>query len=307
AVYIGLPMLAALSVTHGFIPPHPSPVALAILFEADMGLTLIYGLVIAVPAIIVGGPLFGKTLGHIKTSQSEVFQPTESTVQDSLHHAPTTWNSFITALLPVALLILFTVLPYIVPPSNTFAHELISFLGSPAIVMLLAIAYATYSLGLRQRRSMKSIMSIYGEAVKDIAMILLIIAGSGVFKQVMEESGVSLQLAESLQTLPVHPFILAWLITAVIRGCVGSATVAALTAAGVLLPLLKSSGVDPNLMVLAIGAGSLMFSHVNDAGFWMFKEYLGLTVKDTLRSWSVMEALVAIVGLIGVLGLSFVI
>lgn len=307
AVYIGLPMLAALSVTHGFIPPHPSPVALAILFEADMGLTLIYGLVVAVPAIIVGGPLFGKTLGYIKPGRSEIFQPTEPSSQEREYVVPTIWNSFVTALLPVVLLILFTILPYTVPTSNTFGHDLISFLGEPAIVMLMAVGYATYSLGLRQGRSIKSIMAVYGEAVKDIAMILLIIAGSGVFKQVMEESGVSLQLAEALQVLPIHPLILAWLITAVIRGCVGSATVAALTAAGVLMPLLQSSGVDPNLMVLAIGAGSLMFSHVNDAGFWMFKEYFGLTVKDTLRSWSVMEALVAVVGLLGVLGLSFII
>lgn len=173
--------------------------------------------------------------------------------------------------------------------------------------MLIAIIYATFSLGIYRGRSMKNIMGIYTEAVKDIAMILLIIAGSGVFKQVMEESGVSVLLAQSLQTLPIHPLILAWTITAIIRGCVGSATVAALTAASVLLPLMQSSGVNPNLMVLAIGAGSLMFSHVNDAGFWMFKEYFGLTVKDTLRSWSVMEALVSIVGLLAVLLLSFVV
>jgi Gnt-I system high-affinity gluconate transporter len=135
-------------------------------------------------------------------------------------------------------------------------------------------------------------------------MILLIIAGSGVFKQVMEESGVSLLLAENLQGLPIHPLILAWIITAIIRGCIGSATVAALTAASVLLPLIQSTHVNPNLMVLSIGAGSLMFSHVNDSGFWMFKEYLGISVKDTFKSWSVMEAIVSVVGLIGVMLLS---
>ncbi|MCY4779168.1 gluconate:H+ symporter [Sphingobacterium sp. UT-1RO-CII-1] len=307
AVYIGLPMLAALSVTHGFIPPHPSPVALVVLFDANMGLTLIYGILVAIPAIVVGGPLFGRTLRKIKSVNEGFFQPVQLDQEESKYGVPNTWKSFVTALLPVFLLILFTVLPYFIPKSNNFAHEIILFLGSPTIVMLIAIVFATVTLGVKQGRSIAKVMNIYTEAVKDIAMILLIIAGSGVFKEVMETSGVSVLLAENLQSLAIHPLILAWLITAIIRGCVGSATVAALTAATVLLPLSKTSGVDPNLMVLSIGAGSLMFSHVNDAGFWMFKEYFGLTVKDTLRSWSVMEAIVAIVGLLAVLFLSILI
>lgn len=303
-VYIGLPMLAALSVTHGFIPPHPSPVALVVLFNANMGLTLIYGIIIAIPAIILGGPLFSKTLKHIKAGKSEIFKLDEVDNSSESYNKPGKWNSFITALLPVILIVLFTVLPYLVPKTYENAHEIISFFGSANIVMLIAIIYATFSLGISLGRPIKSVMITYSEAVKDIAMILLIIAGSGVFKQVMEESGVSLLLANNLQGLPIHPLILAWIITAIIRGCIGSATVAALTAASVLLPLVQSSGVNPNLMVLSIGAGSLMFSHVNDSGFWMFKEYLGISVKDTFRSWSVMEAIVSIVGLIAVMILS---
>ena len=131
--------------------------------------------------------------------------------------------------------------------------------------------------------------------------ILLIIAGSGVFKQVMEQSGVSLQLAELLRQLPIHPLVLGWMMAAIIRGLIGSATVAALTAASVLIPLVSETGVDPNLMVLAIGAGSLMFSHVNDSGFWMFKEYFNISLKDTLRSWSLMEIIVSVVGICGVM------
>ena len=259
AVYIGLPMLAALSVTHGFIPPHPSPVALVVLFEANMGLTLIYGLLIAIPAIIIGGPLFSKTLKHITAGKSEVFKPEEMVMEDDGYQKPGPLNSFLTALLPVIMIILFTVLPYLVSKDKTAIHQVLGFLGSANIVMLIAIIYATFSLGIFQGRPIKEVMVIYGEAVKDIAMI---------------------------------------------RGCVGSATVAALTAASVLLPLLQASGVNPNLLVLAIGAGSLMFSHVNDSGFWMFKEYFGISVKDTFRSWSIMEAIVAVVGLIGVLILS---
>ena len=259
AVYIGLPMLAALSVTHGFIPPHPSPVALVVLFEANMGLTLIYGLLIAIPAIIIGGPLFSKTLKHITAGKSEVFKPEEMVMEDDGYQKPGPLNSFLTALLPVIMIILFTVLPYLVSKDKTAIHQVLGFLGSANIVMLIAIIYATFSLGIFQGRPIKEVMVIYGEAVKDIAII---------------------------------------------RGCVGSATVAALTAASVLLPLLQASGVNPNLLVLAIGAGSLMFSHVNDSGFWMFKEYFGISVKDTFRSWSIMEAIVAVVGLIGVLILS---
>lgn len=305
AVYIGLPMLAALSVTHGFIPPHPSPVALVALFHADMGLTLIYGLLIAIPAIILGGPIFGRRLKNMLPSQESIFR-LEKTAEQLEYKRPTVGTSMVVALLPVLLIILFTLIPYLYATEDGTVQRWLKFIGSPTVVMVIAIVVATYLLGLRLGRSMVNVMSIYESAVRDIAMILLIIAGSGVFKQVMEDSGVSLLLANSLQQLPISPLLLAWLITAVIRGCVGSATVAALTAAGVLLPVVTASKVDPNLMVLAIGAGSLMFSHVNDAGFWLFKEYFGLSVKNTLFSWSVMEAIVSIVGLVAVLLLQII-
>lgn len=301
AVYIGLPMLAALSVTHGFLPPHPSPVALTTLFGADLGIVLIYGLVVAIPAIILAGPVFSRSLKDIRTGEVALFK---QTVIEDEKAVPGKFNSIFTAILPVILLILVTVIPWCFPNMDKGISRIISFIGDPSVVMFIAVIVATYTLGIRQGRSIKQVMSIYEDAVKDIAMILLIIAGSGVFKQVMEDSGVSEQLANSLMQLSVHPLILGWLIAAIIRGCVGSATVAGLTAAGVLIPLVTKSGIDANLMVLAVGAGSLMFSHVNDAGFWMFKEYFNLSMKDTLRSWSVMEAIVSIAGLGGVLILS---
>jgi len=298
SVYIGLPMLAALSVTHGFLPPHPSPAALVSIFGADMGMTLIYGLAVAIPAIILAGPLFTKTLKHIQPGPVTLFE--QKSIDPNIG-VPGKFNSFFSATLPVFLLIIVTVIPYCIPDLSPQVDQWLSFLGDPSIVMLIAILIATYTLGTRQKRSIKAVMDIYADAVKYIAMILLIIAGSGIFKQVMEESGVNNELAAILQQLPIHPLILGWLIAAIIRGCVGSATVAALTAAGVITPLMQQSGINPNLMVLALGAGSLMFSHVNDAGFWMFKEYFNLSVKDTLKSWSVMEAIVSIAGLIGVL------
>jgi Gnt-I system high-affinity gluconate transporter len=301
AVYIGLPMLAALSVTHGFLPPHPSPVALVSLFNANLGITLLLGICLAIPAIILAGPVYAKTLKQVKAAPVTLFEQKES---DSRYGTPGKVNSLISATLPVFLLILVTVIPFCFPNMGEKMSSVMTFFGAPSVVMLIALMVATYTLGIRQGRSMKEVMTVYVDAVKDIAMILLIIAGSGIFKQVMDESGISSDLAGVMQQLPVHPLILGWLIAAIIRMCIGSATVAALTAAGVIMPLVAQTGVNPSLMVLSLGAGSLFFSHVNDSGFWLFKEYFGLSLKDTFRTWSVMETIVSVVGLLGVLLLS---
>jgi Gnt-I system high-affinity gluconate transporter len=301
-IYIGLPMLAALSVTHGFLPPHPSPSALVVQFKANMGLTLLYGLIVAVPAIIIGGPLFSRTLKAIPSKPLASFVPADMPEEE----LPGTFNSFFTALLPVLLLIGATVFT-LSENQNPSVANFFSFAGSPTIAMLVALFVATFSLGIFQGKKMVDIMNIYGEAIKDVAMILLIIGGSGALKQVLVDSGVSGQIALLLKDMDMQPLFLGWLIAALIRFCVGSATVAGLTTAGIILPLMVSSNTDPNLMVLAVGAGSLMFSHVNDSGFWMFKEYFNLTMKDTFRSWAVMESIVGIVGLIGVLLLNQII
>ena len=306
AVYIGLPMLASMSVTHGFLPPHPSPVALVAMLHADMGKSLIMGIVVAIPAVILAGPVFSKTLKNIKTGPLKLFDAGKLENKSNQNN-PSQTNSFFSAILPVLLLIIFTAIPYLFPDIKVQESGILSFFSSPSIVMLLSLAVATYTLGIRQGRNIKEIMTVYAEAVKDISMILLIIAGSGIFKEVMEASGVSLTLANSMEKLPVHPLILGWMIAGIIRICIGSATVSALTAAGVIMPLAAQSGINPNLMVLSLGAGSLLFSHVNDSGFWMFKEYFNLSIKDTLRSWSIMEIIVSVVGLLGVLALNVII
>ena len=295
AVYIGLPMLAALSVTHGFLPPHPSPAALVAQFNADMGLTLLYGLIIAIPTIVLAGPLFALTLKNIRSEPLDIFRPTEHS-----GNLPGTLNSFFTSLLPVLLLVIATVWGLYAEDDSPFL-PLIRFIGDPAIVMIISVFFATWSLGLFQQRKMSWIMNLYGDSVKDIALILLIVAGAGALKEIFTVSGVSTQIASVLQQVEADPLILGWLIAAIIRVCVGSATVAGLTTAGIIAPVLHSTGADPNLMVLSIGAGSLMFSHVNDAGFWLYKEYFNLSIKDTIRSWSVMESIVAVAGLLGVL------
>jgi Gnt-I system high-affinity gluconate transporter len=302
AVYVGLPMLAALSVTHGFLPPHPSPAALVTQFHANMGVTLLYGLVIAIPTIIVAGPLFAKTLKNIKSQPLEIFKPKD--IADS--RLPGAANSFITSLFPVMMLIATTILSFTISKESA-GYKYILFFGDPVIVMLLSLLVATYTLGIAPGTSVKAIMKTYADSVADIAVILLIISGAGALKQVFADSGVSAQIGSMLLGFNIHPLLLAWLIAAVIRVCLGSATIAGLTTAGIVAPLMIQSQVDPNLMVLSIGAGSLLFSHVNDSGFWLFKEYFNLSVKDTIRSWSMMETIVGVMGLIGVMILNAIV
>jgi Gnt-I system high-affinity gluconate transporter len=296
AIYIGLPMLAALSVTHGFLPPHPSPAALVVQFGANMGLTLFYGMIVAIPAIVMGGPILAKSLKHIEAQPLAAFR-TKELPADEL---PGRWVSLFSALLPVIFLALAAVLPLLLPTGSALT-PVIAFMGNPSIVMMIALLIATWLLGLSRGKKMADLMVLYGEAIKDIAMILLIIAGSGALKEILIQTGVSLEIAKYLKGISVEPLFLGWLIAALIRFAVGSATVAGLTAAGIVFPLMMSAHTDPNLMVLAVGAGSLMFSHVNDSGFWLFKEYFNLSLKDTFRSWALMETVVGIVGLIGIL------
>lgn len=293
AVATGIPLLAALSVAHGFLPPHPSPTALVYQFGANMGMTMFYGILIAIPTIMLAGPLFSRTLKNIVAVPLDTFIP----VHLPPMQLPGVFTSFFTALLPVGLFVVTAVFPYLLP--NSF-HDLIQFFAAPSIVMLLALVVGTFSLGLRKGRKIQGVMSLYTEAVKEIAPILLIIGGSGALKQILVDSGVSKEIGILLQTVPLSPLFLGWLTAAIIRIAVGSATVAGFTAAGLITPLLTQSGTDPNLMVLSIGAGSLMFSHVNDAGFWMFKEYFNLGMKDTFKSWTVMETIVSFAGLAGV-------
>lgn len=296
-LYVGLPMLASLSVTHGYLPPHPAPSAITIMFDADLGLTLIYGVLAAIPSIILAGPLFSRTLGRINPKPSKEVFDLNPLPESEL---PSLWVSIITALFPL-LLIGSAALAKLVLGEEHAVSQLMAYWGNPLIAMLLSVLLAVYTLGLKRGKSMKSIMDTLAQAVSGITMILLIIGGAGALKQVLGDSGVSEYIASLLKDSQMSPLLLAWLIAASIRVCVGSATVAGLTTAGIVLPILASSPVSRELMVLAIGSGSLMFSHVNDGGFWMFKEYFNLTIKETLSTWTVMETIVSVTGLISVL------
>lgn len=294
---IGVPMLAALSVAHGFLPPHPSPTAIAEQLHADIGKTLLYGLMLAIPAIVIAGPLFGSTLKKYQPKIPVDLLPDESLPVKEL---PPLGISLFTALLPLVLLAITTIAGNIFP-ENSFPNKLIHFIGNPDIAMFISVLTAIYFLGIRCGRKIPVVMHEIQDAFKGISVILLIIAGSGIFMEVMRDSGVNTYIAAGLKDWHVPPLILGWLIAAIIRVCIGSATVAGLTTVGILLPLVQTQMVHPSLMVLAIGAGSLMFSHVNDGGFWLFKEYFGLSIKDTFKTWTVMETIVSFTGLIGVL------
>ncbi|MBL8265794.1 gluconate:H+ symporter [Steroidobacter sp.] len=295
AMLVGIPMLSGLSIAHGFLPPHPSPTALVAQFGADMGRTLLYGIVVSIPTLLIAGPLFARSLKRIASGPSELFKPT--TLSEA--ELPGTFNSFACALLPVILIGGATALAYVdfAPSSRT----LIEFVGNPMIVMLASLFVGSMTLGVARGRKLAQLMEGYGHAIRDIAGILLIIAGAGALKQVFVDSGVNTELGALLGNIPIHPLILGWLVAFAIRIALGSATVAGLTAAGIVAPLIQITGVDPNLMVLAVGAGSLMCSHVNDSAFWMFKEYFQVSLRDTFRSWTMMETLVGSLGLIFVL------
>jgi Gnt-I system high-affinity gluconate transporter len=213
---------------------------------------------------------------------------------------PGAFNCFATTLFPVLMIALSAAFPA-TSTNPGLLLDALQFLTNPLIVMLLAVALASYTLGVSRGIPMAKLMEQYSGAVKDVAVILLVVAGAGTLKQVFVESGVSTEISAALKGVPLNPLLLGWMIAAVIRVSLGSATVAGLTAAGIMAPVVASSGVDGNLMVLAIGAGSLMLSHVNDSGFWMCKEYFGLSLRETVLSWTLMEGVVGVVGITGVL------
>jgi len=299
-LYVGLPMLAALSVTHGYLPPHPAPTAIVNMFHADLGKTLIYGIIVAIPAIIISGPFLSKALSKIEAKPLKEFVNTKPLTDNEM---PGFWVSFFSALLPVILISISTIAGFLLPAEN-HVRIVLGWIGNPVFAMLLSVLFAIYTLGLARGRKMTDIMNSLAHSVTSITMIMLLIAGAGALKQVLVDGGVSKYIGELLSQSTLSPLFLGWLIATILRFCVGSATVAGITTAGIVLPLVTNGTVNSELMVLAIGSGSLMFGHVNDGGFWLFKEYFNLSIKDTMKTWVVMETSIGIMGLIGVMTLS---
>ncbi|GAB3900970.1 gluconate transporter [Larkinella knui] len=302
ALYIGLPMLASLSVTQGYLPPHPAPLAILKQFNADMGLTLFYGIIVSIPAILISGALFGSTLKRYTTLANPAFIAPDL----SDEQMPSATTSLLTVLLPILLIGLSTFLSPLLT-EGSLVQQVIVFAGEPVVSMFLSVLVASYTLGIRRGKTMPEVTVLFGEAVKDVAMLFLIFGGAGALKQVLTDGGVSQSIAGMMESSTLHPYVLAWGMAALIRVCTGSSTVSGITTAGFVAPMLAATGVEPNLMVLSIGAGSMMFSHVNDTGFWLFREYFQLSMADTLKTWSVMETLVSVTGLAGVMALNLLI
>ncbi len=296
-LYVGIPMIAALSVTHGFLPPHPAPASIVKFYEADMQRTLVLGLIVAAPAIVLAGVAFGSRFRQSSTAIPDHLFPTKTLPEGQT--LPSFGLSVLTALSPVLLMALAAAAESFLPQGGLLT-EVLRFLGNPVIAMLLALLIGVYTLGTRQGRSLGAIMETMPSHVMPVAMIMLVIAGGGAFKQVLVDSGTSQYIVEHMKGLHVPPLLMAWSLAAALRIALGSATVAAITAAGMMQTLSHSGEVSPELLVLATGAGSLTCSQLNDTGFWLFKEYFGLSVTDTLKSWTVMETIVSVVGLAGV-------
>ena len=290
-VYLGIPMLASLSITQGFLPPHPAPYYLVThLPGAEMGATLGYGILISIPAMLASGWLFGKTLKNIPASPMSFVEADES------GQNPSVGLSLSILLLPVALIAI-----------KSFVHlPLFDLLGEPLVALLISVFVSVYFLGIRRGITWTEISGWLVDSIKEISPLMLTFGGAGAFKEILQEMHVGDALHEMTQDSSLNPLIIAWGIAAILRIVTGSSTVSGITTAGLILPLLASSGTNPNLLALSIGAGSMVLSHVNDAGFWLYKEYFGVSIKNSLRSWTVMETILAVVGLLGVLGLELV-
>ncbi|HEX2628357.1 MAG TPA: gluconate:H+ symporter, partial [Chitinophagaceae bacterium] len=296
-LYIAIPMAASLSTTHCFLPPHPSPVFLINSFKADTGTTLMYGFIIAIPVVIIAGIGLGRFLKTIQIDTKNLFF--KETTGDN-KQLPNAAASFLIALLPV-LLITLAVLAQNFLSKDSFEQKAFSFIGDSTIALLISVLVAIFYFGLKQGHSIATTMKWLNDGIAGIAVILLIITAGGVFKEVLTASGTGDEIASLSKKWNMHPLVFAWTITALLRVAIGSATVAGTMAAGIVANMVSEGTVSPELMVLAVGTGSVFGSHVNDTGFWMFKEFFKLSLKQTFLSWTVMETLISILGLIGVL------
>jgi gluconate transporter len=300
-IYLGLPLCAALSVTHGFLPPHPAPTSVAFIFHADPNLTLLYGMIVAIPSIIIAGPvLSGFYMNWKLTPPPELYVAREFTKSE----LPSLSASLITALSPIILMLSGAVIRMVLP-AETGNIILLKFISDPSVALFTAVFIGVYLLGIRKKQKMPEVMKSLTASTSGVAMILLIIASGGAFKQVLVDSGTAGYIKQIAAGFHMSPLLLTWSVAALIRFSIGSATVSCITAAGLTMPLIEGTGVSPELMVIATGAGSLMLSHFNDIGFWMFKEYFDTSIKQTFLVWTVMETLIGILGLLGVLIMSY--
>lgn len=348
---IAIPTLAGLSAMHGFVPPHPGPLAAVGALKADLGLTLAFGVVCAIPCVIIAGPLFGRLAGRwvdvgvpelfLAPGQDKRSEPGRAEVgrteagrteadrtetgrtatgrtkageagstgpDNEQRPRPSFGRTLATVLLPVVLMLAKAVADVVDQNGGGPVKSALDFIGNPLIALLLAVLVALYTLGVAAGLDKQRLAETVEAALPPIAVVLLIVAAGGGFKQVLVDSGIAKVIASWVEGSTLSPLLLAWFVAVLIRLATGSATVATVTTAGILQPVTSTlSTSHVSLLVLAIGAGSLFFSHVNDAGFWLTKQYFGLSVGQNLKTWSLMETILSVTGIVMVLGLSVVV
>ncbi|MER8061351.1 MULTISPECIES: gluconate:H+ symporter [unclassified Streptomyces] len=304
---IGIPALAGLSVMHGLIPPHPGPLVAISALHANLGVTLAFGIVVAVPTVIVGGPLFSKVAARwVDVPAPERMLPQRPSQE--LTRRPSFAATLVTILLPVALMLLKALVDIVIDDPTNTTQRAFDVIGAPLIALLAAVIVGFFTLGRPAGFSKERLQATVEKGLMPIAGILLIVGAGGGFKQTLIDCGVGQMILDVSKNWSIPAVLLAWLIAVVIRLATGSATVATVSAAGLVAPLAADmSTAHTSLLVLAIGAGSLFFSFVNDAGFWLVKEYFGLTVGQTVKTWSIMETILSVVGGALVLVLSLVV
>jgi GntP family gluconate:H+ symporter len=306
-VKIGIPLLAGLSAVHGLVPPHPGPLLAIGIFGADIGKTIFYGLLIALPTAIIAGPIYGKWISKYVpgTPSQELMEQIGK--ESSTTNLPGFGITLVTILLPVFLMLLKTFADVVLPEGNTFRIWM-DFIGHPITALLAALLLAFYTFGTARGFDRTKIMKLLDQSLTPVAAIVLIVGAGGGFKQMLVASGVGDLIGHMAVQAQINPIMLAWLVAAVIRVATGSATVATITGAGIVAPVVGLiPGVNRELLVLATGAGSLILSHVNDAGFWLVKQYFNMTVTETFKTWTVMETILSVVGLIFIMLLSMVV
>jgi len=297
---LAIPLLSFLSVMHGLMPPHPGPVIAIDVFHANTGRVLLWGFVIGIPTAAVAGPLFARwAVAHV-AAEPPLIAPTAATNASGKTAlvAPGFGLTLFTMLLPVALMLSATVAELLLPAGHA-VRLFVQFIGHPVMALLIAVLFALWSLGIRCGHRAATLLAFTEQSIAGVGMTLLVVGGGGGFARVLREAGVANSLGDMASMLHLPPLVYAWLIAAFIRVATGSATVAITTASGVLAPMLtQMPGVNRELLVISIGCGSLFLSHLNDGGFWIVKDCLGLTVGQTLRTWTVTETIIGIAGLL---------
>jgi GntP family gluconate:H+ symporter len=298
-ITVGIPALAGLSAMHGFVPPHPGPLTAIGLLNADLGITLALGVVVAVPTIILAGPLFGKLAGKwVVVDAPDTFDADRFAEDGSNARRPSFGITLFSVLLPVVLMLGKALVDIFIDDKKNLVRQVFDTLGTPLIALLIAVIVGLFTLGRGAGMGRDEVTKCIESGLPPIAGIILIVAAGGGFKQVLVDSGIGTLLARWAEGASISVLVLAWVIAVLIRLATGSATVATITASSLIVPLVDGLPTgEVSLVVLAVGAGSLFFSHVNDAGFWLVNQYFRLSVGQTIKTWSLMETVLSVSGL----------